>query len=206
MRGMGRSTSSGYPTSPASADWIATEYNNESSPTTFLTLGPEGRVGQSYTISGTVTLGGNGLSGVTMALSGGQSGSVTTPASGNYSFTVSSGGSYAVTPTLTGIRSIRLPVNSVTSPQTCNFTAAFTGFPNTYNYYRTIVVNCSKVPNTDQANFPLLVSLTDSALATTANGGHVTSGSGYDIIFTSDSGCQTKLNHEIETWTARQDN
>jgi uncharacterized repeat protein (TIGR01451 family) len=53
-----------------------------------------------YTISGQVTLGNNnGLSGVTMTLSGSQTVSTTTDASGHYSFTnVAAGGDYTVTP------------------------------------------------------------------------------------------------------------
>jgi hypothetical protein len=35
-----------------------------------------------------------------------------------------------------------------------------------------------------------------------ANGGRVQDSNGYDIIFTSDSGCVTKLNHEVETYNA----
>lgn len=54
------------------------------------------------TISGTITSGGNPLSGVSVALSGSSSASTTTNPSGQYSFTVASGGSYLVTPTLSG--------------------------------------------------------------------------------------------------------
>jgi hypothetical protein len=54
-----------------------------------------------YTISGQVTLGGAGLSGVTLSLTGTSSGQATTPASGNYAFAVQAG-SYTVTPSLQG--------------------------------------------------------------------------------------------------------
>jgi uncharacterized repeat protein (TIGR03803 family) len=56
----------------------------------------------SYTISGQVTLSGKPEVGVTVTLSGSQSGSVTTDSSGNYSFLAQSGGNYTVTPSLPG--------------------------------------------------------------------------------------------------------
>lgn len=52
----------------------------------------------SYNLSGRVTEGGTGLSGVTVSLSGSQSGSTTTDANGNYSFTVLAEGNYTLTP------------------------------------------------------------------------------------------------------------
>jgi len=55
-----------------------------------------------------------------------------------------------------------------------------------YSYQRAITIDHTKVPNTDQANFPFLFNTTDPAFATTANGGHVTSSTGNDIIFSTD--------------------
>jgi hypothetical protein len=72
-----------------------------------------------------------------------------------------------------------------------------------YGYARAVTIDHTKVWNADQANFPVLVSVTaDTLLASVGNSGHVSSASGYDIIFTSDAGCSTKLNHEVETWNA----
>ena len=79
--------------------------------------------------------------------------------------------------------------------------SAATSF-NGYAFRRTINIDHSKVPNTDQSNFPLLISGTYAYLATIANGGNVQNANGYDVIFTSDSGCATKLNHEVETYTS----
>jgi hypothetical protein len=73
---------------------------------------------------------------------------------------------------------------------------------NGYSYQRTLTIDYNKVPNTDQTNFPLLISGTYSYLATAANGGNVQNANGYDVIFTSDSGCTTKLDHEVETYIA----
>ncbi|MFO0753453.1 MAG: matrixin family metalloprotease [Thermodesulfovibrionales bacterium] len=58
--------------------------------------------GASYTLSGKVTSGGSGLSGVTVALSGAQSVSTATDSYGGYLFTGLSAGTYTVTPTKTG--------------------------------------------------------------------------------------------------------
>jgi len=69
-----------------------------------------------------------------------------------------------------------------------------------FAYNRSITISHTKVGNSNSTNFPMLLSGTYSYLATTANGGTVTSSNGYDIIFTSDSGCSNKLNWEIETY------
>jgi len=69
-----------------------------------------------------------------------------------------------------------------------------------YSYKRTVTINHAKVPNTDQTNFPVLFSGVYPYLATFSNGGRVTSASGFDIIFTSDSAGANKLDHEIESY------
>ena len=56
-----------------------------------------------------------------------------------------------------------------------------------------LTIDHTKVPNIDQTNFPVLISITDSNLKTTAQS------SGNDILFTSADGI-TKLNHEIESY------
>src|SRR6185295_8960612 len=74
--------------------------------------------------------------------------------------------------------------------------------PNGYAYRRTITIDHTKVSNTDQTKFSVLISGTYSYLATTANGGNVQNANGHDVIFTSDANCTTKLNHEVETYVA----
>ena len=69
-----------------------------------------------------------------------------------------------------------------------------------YSYVRSITIDHTKVPNTDQVNFPFLFNTTDRAFATTANGGHVTSSTGNDIIFSTDPNGLTKLDHELEEY------
>src|SRR5262249_36726695 len=100
-----------------SAAWITTEYNNQSSPGTFITMGSE---------------------------------SCATPP----------------------------PVTSCQRPMTIDHT---------------------KVPST-QSNFTVLVSVTNPALKTVANGGHVANANGFDIGFYADSGGTTKLKWEVEKY------
>ena len=69
-----------------------------------------------------------------------------------------------------------------------------------YLYRQTIVLSHTQVPNTDQTNFPALISGVYSNLATVANGGFVQSPNGYDIIFSQDAEGATKLDHEIDNY------
>jgi uncharacterized repeat protein (TIGR01451 family) len=74
-----------------------------------------------YSISGQVTNGGEGLSGVSVALSGASNASTTTDAAGNYSFSSLAGSvNYTVTTTLNGytFNPINTAVNNLTSNQT----------------------------------------------------------------------------------------
>lgn len=83
-----------------------------------------------------------------------------------------------------------------------NYTVA-AGGGSDYTYSRTITLDHTQVPNTDQSNFPVLLRGTYSYLATEANGGSVKSASGYDIGFYGDSGCSTtKLDWEVVRWVA----
>ena len=62
---------------------------------------------------------------------------------------------------------------------------------NGYTSMRAITISHTQVPNTNQVNFPVLISLpanTYTDLKTTSNGGSVTNANGYDILFTSDAG------------------
>ena len=101
-------------------------------------------------------------------------------------------------PFLVSLASPRHPANESA------FNSPLTPMPygNGYTYSRSITIYHAKVSNTDQSNFPVLISGTYSYLATTANGGNVQNSNGYDVIFTSDAGCANKLNHEVETYSA----
>jgi YD repeat-containing protein len=71
---------------------------------------------------------------------------------------------------------------------------------NGYGFRRTITIDHTKVANTDQTNFPILVSGAYSDMATVANGGSVTSSSGYDITFTSDAAGSSVLAFEQDVY------
>ena len=64
---------------------------------------------------------------------------------------------------------------------------------------RQMTVNHTLVPST-QSNFTVVVNVTDVALKTIANGGHVANANGYDIGFYADSGGSTKLKWEVEKY------
>ncbi len=78
----------------------------------------------------------------------------------------------------------------------------------TYNYSRAITIDHTKVPNTDQTNFPVLVSGTYNGsggiadLRSTGNGGKAQSSSGYDINFYTSSNCTGLMSWEVESYSA----
>src|SRR5712692_7356250 len=86
------------------------------------------------------------------------------------------------------------PISTPTATPTATPTPTPSGNLNGYSYRQTITIHPANVPNTDQVNFPMLISGTYSYLATTANGGNVQNANGYDLVFTSDTGCVNKLN------------
>ena len=66
-----------------------------------------------------------------------------------------------------------------------------------YDCRKSITIDASRVSgSSDLTDFPMLVSFTDTDLATVANGGDVTNSSGFDIVFTESDGT-TQLDHEI---------
>jgi hypothetical protein len=88
-----------------------------------------------------------------------------------------------------GVWSAILPTNAQVNPSG----------PMTVACQRPLTIDHTKVPST-QSNFTVLVSLTDPALKTIANGGHVANANGYDIGFYADSGGTTKLKWEVEKY------
>ena len=67
-----------------------------------------------------------------------------------------------------------------------------------YAFCLPLTIDHTKVPNTDQSSFPVLISITNTNLKTVGNGGHVQNSSGFDIIPTSNPGvsqlnCESKL-------------
>jgi YD repeat-containing protein len=189
-----------------SADWIATEYNNQSSPSTFYSLGSaqagvsapsitslsitSGSVGNSVTITGTNFGSTQGTSTVSF---NGTAATATSWSATSIATTVPTGASTGgVVVTVSGLNS-----SGVT------FTVAGgSAWSNGYNYRRVITIDQTRVPNSDQSSFPVLVSGTYSDLATTGNGGYVTNSNGYDVIFTSDGAGASTLPFEQESYSA----
>lgn len=85
---------------------------------------------QFHIISGQVTENGNGLPGVTVTLSGSQSGLRTTDSNGNFSFELIGGGNYTVTPSITGFNfgPPSQTFNNLNANQTANFAATRQSF------------------------------------------------------------------------------
>lgn len=83
-----------------------------------------------HTISGQVTENGVPLAGVTVTLSGSQSGLRTTDSNGNYSYELIINGNYTVTPSLLGFNfaPASLTFNNLTVDQTANFAATRQSF------------------------------------------------------------------------------
>lgn len=67
-----------------------------------------------------------------------------------------------------------------------------------WTYRRLVTIDHTKVLNSDQTDFPILVSITNIDLKSVADGGKVAQNDGGDILFTDNSGM--KLSHELESY------
>lgn len=114
-----------------------------------------------YTVGGQVTENGVGLAGVTVTLSGSQSGLRTTDGNGNYSFELAVNGNYTVTPSILGFTFVppSLTFNNLSGPQTANFTANRQSFvvTNSNNHgtgsLRDAITNANVSPGKDTITF-----------------------------------------------------
>lgn len=118
--------------------------------------------------------------------------------------TVSANGLYTAPETIAAQQTVTVTATSQADPVLTAF-AMITLAPTPcasagYAYHRTVVIDHTKVPNTDQTNFPFLFNTTDPTFASVANGGHVSSPNGYDIVFSTDPNGLTKLDHELEEY------
>jgi len=68
-----------------------------------------------------------------------------------------------------------------------------------FAYRKALTIQGARVSGAPHASYPVLVSLVDPNLRTTASGGRVTSASGYDIVFMLQS-TGALLDHEIESY------
>ena len=113
-------------------------------------------------------------------------------------------GGYIAPSSITTQQTVTITASSITDP-TKSASAMITLAPSIcastgYGNQRVILIDHTRVPNTDQINFPFLFNTTDPDLATVDNGGHVANLNGYDIIFSSDPNGQTKLDFEVEQY------
>jgi len=195
-----------------SADWIATEYTNQSSPSTFYAVGPEQTCNntnctavpfittsslptgiQNVAYSATLTAI-DGVAPYTWSITSGR-----LPAGLSLN---ASTGAISGTPTANGTNSFTVQVadsNSTVATQALSLTIQ-PPLTAGYGYARAITIDHRQVANTDQTDFPILISGTFPFLATVANGGRVQNTNGYDIVFTSDTAGQNQLDHEIESY------
>ncbi len=67
--------------------------------------------------------------------------------------------------------------------------------PAGYDFYKPVTINASQV-NGSHTDFPVLISITDTDLASNARS------DGFDIVFTSTSSSTTILNHELESYNS----
>ena len=195
-----------------SADWICTEYNNQSAPGTFYTVGTlEVNACADFSAGSAVATNSNIDSGNSTTITVfGFSGDVTDfqwqSSTDNINFSDISGATSTSynTGALTQRTFYRVVATNslcseVSSVATVNINAPFLGG---YCYRKTLTINASQVSgSSDLSNFPVLVSITDTDLRTTANGGFVENASGFDIVFTSSDGT-TLLDHEIGEYNA----
>ena len=150
------------------------------SPVTFTaTMTPSAATGTVAFLDGSTTLG------------------TATISSGNSTYTTSNltGGSHSITASYSGDANDNGSA-SVPLVQTVNQSQCSSG----YQYSQAIVFNHLQVSNSDQTDFPVLISGTYSFLATIPNSGQVQSSDGFDIVFCSDAGGTAQLDHEIDTY------
>ena len=102
---------------------------------------------------------------------------------------IDSSGNYTAPATVTAQQTETVTATSQ-ADTTKSATSAITLLPpcvsSGYGHVQSIVIDHTKVSNTDQIDFPMLFSGTYPFLATIANGGNVQNANGYDIIFSTD--------------------
>jgi len=150
---------------------------------------------------------GDPVSGVTVTFTAPSSGAGASFSGSATSTAITSSSGVATAPTLAanaiaGSYTVTASVAGVALPASFSLTNYPVNTTNGYSYTRAITIEHTEVPNSDRRNFPMLFASTDALLKSGANGGHVTSASGYDIIFTADAAGTQKLNHEIESYNA----
>ena len=181
--------------------WIATEYNNQGSPSTFYSLG--GAEGASGPVVGTPTYspgGGSYTSGQSVTISSATSGATiyyTTDGSTPTTSSTQYSGAISVSANTT-LNALAVKSGMTDSGvATATYAIAGTSWYNTsWSNRKGITIDHTKVSgSTALTSFPVLISVTDADIAAGAQSG------GQDILFTAADGA-TKLNHEIDTYTS----
>jgi hypothetical protein len=187
-----------------SAAWIATEYNNESSPSTFLSEGSQQNsgavtapafspVGGTYTSAQTVTISSTTPGASIRYTTNGSTPSETAGTLYSGPITVASA------TTINAIAYESGMIDSAVSSATYTITG-LSWYNTAWAHRKPITIHHAGVSGASNlVNFPVLVSVTDPNLMSVANGGNVAQSNGNDILFTASDGA-TKLAHEIETY------
>ncbi len=189
-----------------SAAWIATEFNNESSPATFLSEGAQQNSGAvtaptfspaagTYTSAQTVTIS-TPTPGASIRYT--TDGSTPSQTAGTlYSGPIT----VASALTVNAIAYASGMINSAVSSAVYSITGS-TWYNVIWTNRKAITIHHTQVSGTSNlTNFPVLVSVTDPNLATVANGGNVGKPDGSDILFTASDGA-TQLAYEMESYNA----
>ena len=191
-----------------SAGWIMTEYNNQSTPGAFTGFSStEGALPQIYNLTGSGSYC-TGSAGLTVNLSGSQSG-VDYQLRNNgtdVGFSIAGTGSPLSWPgLLEGVYTVI--ATRVATGTSANMNGSATIFQNPlpaaalgFAYQKPITLLSSRVSGgTDLRNFPVLINIPATPeLEFVTNGGHVENSSGYDIIFTDAN--YNKLDHQLESY------
>ena len=118
--------------------------------------------------------------------------------------TLSASGLYTAPATITAAQTLTVTASSQADPtKSAPATIMLEPAPCTMSAYgnrRTLTIDHTKVPNTDQTDYPMLVTGVYPFLATVANGGQVQNANGYDIVFTSDAAGHNPLDFEIDNY------
>ena len=117
--------------------------------------------------------------------------------------TIDSSGNYTAPASITTQQTVTVTATSqadstksATAAVILSAPCAWTG----YHYERLVVIDHTKVSNTDQLDFPILVSGTFPFLANISHSGTVYNPNGYDIVFTSDAAGLNRLDFEIDNY------
>ena len=148
-----------------------------------------GPVGTAVTITGTNFRATQGTSIVTF--NGTDAGAATSWSNTAITISVPAGAASGnVSVTIGGVSSNPMP-----------FTVTAAAAPGAFAYERAITIDHTKVQNSDQQNFTVLISGRFGYLATVANGGKVQSDSGFDIAFAADPAGTQLLSWEIDSYS-----